>query len=83
MMFCISDDMQYEIFTDPVTGKRYIKTEDGEILEIVVGEDGKTYVKTKSGKLRGEKVKQKLLIQAYFQTIVSTIPHSVETISFE
>ena len=49
----IPDEAQYEIFTDPITGKQYIRTEDGEILEIVVGEDGKTYLKTKSGKLRG------------------------------
>ena len=43
-----------EIFIDPITGKKYIRTEDGEILEVVIGEDGKTYLRTKSGKLRGE-----------------------------
>ena len=52
-LFFFPDEAQYEIFTDPITGKQYIRTEDGELLEIVVGEDGKTYLKTKSGKLRG------------------------------
>ena len=43
------------MFTDPLTGKTYVRTRDGEVLEVVVGEDGKTYLKTKSGNLRGQK----------------------------
>ena len=51
-MFGFSDP-GLEIFTDPVTGKMYVKTKDGEILEVFVGADGKTYFRTKSGTLKG------------------------------
>ena len=66
------DEAQYEIFTDPITGKQYIRTEDGELLEIVVGEDGKTYLKTKSGKLRGisqtsELERNEIFMKSHFQ----------------
>ncbi|XP_063729233.1 uncharacterized protein LOC134856841 [Symsagittifera roscoffensis] len=41
-----------EIYTDPLTGKQYLRTADGELLELVMGEDGKYYVRTESGNLR-------------------------------
>ena len=41
------------MFTDPLTGKTYVRTKDGEILEVVVGEDGKSYLRTKSGTMKG------------------------------
>ena len=46
-------DPGLQIFTDPLTGKMYVKTKDGEIMEVVIGEDGKTYLRTKSGTLKG------------------------------
>ncbi len=45
----------FEMFTDPLTGKTYIRGKDGEILEIYNDpETGKAYIRTKSGKLKGE-----------------------------
>ena len=44
-----------QVFTDPVTGKKYVKTADGQILEIWTDpETGKTYLRTKSGKIVSE-----------------------------
>ena len=44
-----------QVFTDPVTGKKYVKTADGQILEIWTDpETGKTYMRTKSGRIVSE-----------------------------
>ena len=47
-----TNDFVAEVFVDPVTGKQYIRTQSGNIMELVQGADGKTYLRTKSGNLR-------------------------------
>ena len=42
-----------EVFTDPITGKMFIKTKDGKIMEIITDpKTGKVYMRTASGNLK-------------------------------
>ena len=54
---------QSSVFTDPVSGKVYIRTKSGRIVEAQMEEEmeiyvdpitGKTYLRTKSGTLKGQ-----------------------------
>ena len=46
------EDPRAEVIFDPETGKQYIRTASGKLLELVQGEDGKMYLRTESGNLR-------------------------------
>ena len=46
------EDPRAEVIIDPVTGKQFIRTASGKLLELVQGEDGKMYLRTESGNLR-------------------------------
>ena len=51
--FCNVADPGMEVFTDPITGKMFIKTKDGKIMEIITDpKTGKVYMRTASGNLK-------------------------------
>ena len=53
--FCFrsTKDPGFEITVDPVTGKMYMRTKDGEIVEVIRDDaTGKLYIRTKSGRLK-------------------------------
>ena len=46
-------DPGFELTVDPLTGKMYMRTKDGEVVEVVRDEaTGKLYIRTKSGRLK-------------------------------